>query len=299
MFGYIRPAVRRHAEEDSARFRAAYCALCHTLGRRYGFLAMFLLNYDFVLLAILLSLPREPGCAQRRCAVHPLKGCPAYEETEAMRTAADLSVILTWWQLQDHIADYAFVSGLKYRAAAFFLRRAYRKARSCSAAFDESVRLHLDELRRLERERCASLDAAAEPFAALLASMAEVEDDPARRRILHQLFYHLGRWIYLADAADDFSEDAKTGNYNPLRYRYGLDGGSLPEDVKRLLAETLDASIRRMAEAYALLDAGMWQGLLDGIFYESFYGIGKAVLDGTYHKAPRRRRFEKNREETA
>jgi len=63
--------------------------------------------------------------------------------------------------------------------------------------------------------------------------------------------------------------------------------------VKLALGETLDASIRRMANAYALLDAGEWTPVLDSIFYESLYVIGRAVLDGTYHKPSRIRRGRK------
>lgn len=297
MFGYIRPAAPRLSEAENERFRGAYCGLCHTLGSRYGFAARFLLNFDFTFLAILLSLPAVPACATRRCMAHPCKGCGAMEETAAFDAAADRSVVLAWWQLRDHIADHGFIQGLKYRLAALFIRRAYHKARARVPDFDAAVQRHLRDLSVCEKERCASLDAAAEPFAALLAEIAAVEPDAVRRRVLRQLLYHLGRWIYLIDAADDFKKDAKSGNYNPLRFRYAIDGDELPDDAKHALGETLDASIRQMAGAYALLDAGEWAPVLDSIFYDSFYGIGKAVLEGTYRKPSRLRRKQDTSEE--
>ncbi len=293
MFGYVRPAAPRLNEEERDRFHSVYCGLCHTLGRRYGFAARFVLNYDFTFLALLLSLGLPATCTCRRCPAHPVKGCGALDGSKALDIAADDSLVLVWWQLQDHIADHGFFGGIPYRIAALFLRRAYRKAAARVPAFDAAVRLHLDELAARERECCASLDAAAEPFAALLAELAAEDEDPVRQRILRQIFYHLGRWIYLVDAADDFSKDAKSKNYNPLRYRYGIDGDVLSEDAKRALGETLDASIRQMAGAYALLDAGGWTAVLDSIFYDSLYGIGKAVLDGVYHKPSRIRRGRK------
>ena len=298
MFGYIRPAAQRLSEDEQGRFRSAYCGLCHTLGRRYGFAARFLLNFDFTFLAVLLSLGSRTTASCRRCPAHPCKGCRAMDPSPALDAAAAHSVVLAWWQLRDHVADHGFLSGLKYRAAAFFLRRAYQKARSEVPEFDASVRRHLSELSEREAERCASIDAAAEPFAALLAELAAVETDPVKRRIFRQLFYHLGRWIYLIDAADDFAQDAKSGNYNPLRYRYGLTGDKLTDDVKRALGETLDASIAQMAGAYALLDAGEWTAVLDSIFYESFYAIGKAVLEGEYRKPARVRRRQSAKGET-
>ncbi len=277
----------RLSNTERERFHGVYCGLCHALGRRYGFAARFLLNFDFTFLAILLLRGEDAPCERRRCAAHPCKGCAA-AHAAALDTAANHSVILAWWQIQDHIVDHGLFAGLKYRLAALFLSGAYRKARAVLPTFDESVRRRLRELNERERERCASLDAAAEPFAALLASIAEAEGDKTRRRVLRQIFYHLGRWIYLIDAADDFKSDARSGNYNPLRYRYGVEGNELSEESKLALGETLDASIRQMAAAYALLDEGVWTSILDSVFYDSLYGIGKAVLDGVYRKPPRR-----------
>ena len=203
MFGYVLPSRDRLDERERERFRAVYCGLCHTLRERYGFAASLLLNYDFTLLAILLSSGDEESCTVRRCAVHPCKGCRAQTSTPALEAAADRTVILSWWQLRDHIADHGFWSGLKYRFASLFLRGAYRRAGERLPHFDAAVRLHLQALAALEDARCASVDMAAEPFAALMADAAADLTDEKRRRILGQILYQLGRWIYLIDAADD------------------------------------------------------------------------------------------------
>ena len=104
----------------------------------------------------------------------------------------------------------------------------------------------------------------------------------------------------MVDAADDFEKDAHSNCYNPLRYRYELDGDKLDEQSREAVAASLDLSVHRMASAYALLSCGVWTSILDSIFYESLYGIGSAVLKGTYHKPPRRIHFriksEKNEE---
>ena len=301
MFGYVLPSQSRLDERERERFRAVYCGLCHTLRERYGFAASLLLNYDFTFLAILLSEGGEERCETRRCAVHPCRGCLAQERTPALEAAADRTVILSWWQIQDHIADHGFWRGLKYRAAALALRCAYRRAEERLPRFDAAVRTHLKALAALEDARCASIDMAAEPFAALMADAAADLADGKRRRILTELLYQLGRWIYLIDAADDLKKDTQSGNYNPLLYRYHPENGALGETDKLALADTLDASIARMAGAYALIDYGVWTPILDSIFYESLYGIGKAVLDGTYRRRRRLRkqaRKKKSNEET-
>lgn len=300
MFGYIRPSKPHLSEQDEARFQSVYCGLCHELGRKYGFAARFVLNFDFTFLAILLSDAQEPECESCRCAAHPCKAQCVMAHTVALETAADHSLVLAWWQLRDHIADHGFFKSLPYRLAALFLHAAYRKASRCVPAFDAAVQRHLSDLAAREREHCASLDAAAEPFAALMADIAAVVPDERHRRVMAEIFYHLGRWIYLVDAADDLKKDFETGCYNPLRYRYELDGDKLDEQSREAVAASLDLSVHRMASAYALLSCGVWTSILDSIFYESLYGIGSAVLKGTYHKPPRRIHFrikaEKNEE---
>ena len=145
-------------------------------------------------------------------------------------------MILTWWQLKDGVADHGFFRSLPYRAALLALGRAYRKARARRPGFDERTRAHLEELARLEGERCPSMDRAADAFAVLLAGAAEEEPDPVRRRVLRQLLYHLGRWIYLVDAADDLKKDVKSGSYNPLVYRFHAEGGTLTAEDRAALA---------------------------------------------------------------
>ena len=291
MFGYIRPAKERLNAHDEELFQDVYCGLCHELGRKYGFSARFVLNFDFTFLAILLSEAGAPACTSCRCIAHPCKARCVMAHTASLEVAADHSIVLAWWQLRDHIKDHGLLKSLPYRLAALFLRSAYRKASRCVPEFDASVQRHLSDLAAREREHCASLDQAAEPFAALMADIAAVAPDELHRRVMAEIFYHLGRWIYLVDAADDLKKDFEAGCYNPLRYRYGLTDGTLDEKTQQEVALSLDLSVHRMASAYALLERGVWSNILDSIFYESLYGIGNAVLKGTYHKPPRRTHF--------
>ena len=112
MFGYVRPASDRLTAEQQRYFEGAYCGLCHALGSRYGMSGRMILNYDLVFLAMLLSDGRAGGCT-KRCVIHPVKGRVCACGDSAFDLAADMSVILTWWQLQDGIADHGFWRGLK------------------------------------------------------------------------------------------------------------------------------------------------------------------------------------------
>ena len=103
-----------------------------------------------------------------------------------------------------------------------------------------------------------------------------------RRRVLEQMLYHLGRWVYLVDAADDLKKDAASGNYNPVALRYGLTDGVWTEEARQSFAATLDHSIHMMATAFELWDFGVWTPVLETTLYTGLFRVGKAVLDGTF-----------------
>lgn len=283
MFGYVRPAADHLTAEQQARFEAAYCGLCHTLGKRYGIAGRMILNYDLTFLAMLLSDGQHTAC-RRRCVMHPGKGRMSVCGDDAFDLAADMSVILTWWQLRDGVADHGFLRGLKYRLAVWLLTPAYRKARRCREDFDRQTEAHLTRLSALEKARCPSLDAPADAFASLLAGAAAGEPDEKRRRVTEQLLYHLGRWVYLIDAADDLPDDLKSGSYNPLALRFAPADGKLSPADEQSLAATLDGSVRAMAAAFELTDCGVYTPVVRAVVYEGLYAVGASVLAGTFHK---------------
>ena len=288
MFGYVRPPLEILPQEEADRVRRAYCGLCHTLGERYGPAARMILNYDFTYLAILLSDPEEAAPCRRRCVSSPVRLRAYQPATAALELAADESVILAYWQLRDGVEDHAWAAGLKYRAGARLLESAYRKAAAFRPAFDQAVRRQLQMLSALEKEKDPSMDKAADTFAVLLSSAAEGVEEPVRRRVLEQILYHLGRWVYLIDAADDLKKDAESGNYNPVALRYGLKDGTWDPESRHAFAVTLDHSIHQMAAAFELWNFGVWTTVLQTTFYAGLFRVGHAVLEGTYHRRDRK-----------
>lgn len=297
MFGYVRPSEPRLSGEDKRLFGAAYCGLCRTLGERCGLAARFILNYDFAFLAILLWPPETEEPLHRSCMAHPVAGRDCFPRNPALELATDCSVILAWQQLQDALADPG-KGKWKYRALSGALSRpAYERAGAYRPGFDRTAREHLERLRQLELERCPTMDEPADTFARLLSGVSGEVENPVQRRVLEQFLYHLGRWIYLIDAADDLKEDYVSGSYNPLIRRFSLENGTLTDDAKECLALTLDHSIRLMASAFELWDFGVWNNIIRSVVYEGLFAVGKAVLDGTFHnsKNSRRRWFADSR----
>ena len=281
MFGYVRPLKANLTEEDRKRYDMVYCGLCHTMGERYGFLSRFTLTYDFAFLAMLLASQETcPASIFKRCPAHPLqkkKNCACFAGLE---TAADESMILTWHKLRDDIQDKGFFSGLPARVASWGLCKAYRKAAGLQPEFDRQVQNCLQELHQMEAERSGSIDRVADMFARILEAAAPKSNDMARDRILSQILYHVGRWIYLADAWDDLKEDRKEGNYNPLEIRFNRD----PEAHVEELRITMTHSLRLAVSAYQLAEFGTFHAVIENILYSGLPTVQEAVLTGTWRE---------------
>ena len=288
MFGYVRPP-QDLPEEELKRFGRAYCGLCHALGERYGTAARFILNYDFTFLAILLSEKEEGPIHHGRCAAHPVHGRERLESSPALALAADESVILAYWQARDGVEDHDCFHGLKYRGASAVLERAYRKAAKARPEFDVSTRCQLNRLAELERENCPSMDRAADTFAVLLQGAAQAVNEPVRRRVLEQMLYHLGRWVYLVDAADDLKKDAASGNYNPVAARFP----EWSQEDRDYLRHNMDHSLALVGAAFQLLPVTIWSPVLENIIYSGLPTVEELVFSGKWREYQKKRRRNK------
>lgn len=294
MFGYVLPLRGELKVRELESYQAAYCGLCHALGRRCGFLSRFILNYDFAFLAMLLAPEGdEPDLGRKRCIACPLRGKTVCRSGAHYDLAADESVVLTYWKLRDNVQDSSLWKGLPARFLSLCLRPAYRKAARRCGTFDRSVADSLKELRALEQAGSPSLDRTADTFARILQAAAPATAQPERDRTLGQLLYHVGRWIYLVDAWDDLTEDRASGGYNPLLTRYP-DG---PEGHREDLRLTLKHSLNLAVSAANLTDFGHWNGIILNILCLGLPGVEEAVFTGAWRqmkKASRRTRHERS-----
>ena len=278
MYGYIRPDKGKLRVREAQQFQAAYCGLCEALKARCGVLARFLVNYDLTFMAMVLS---RGGTAEwRRCPAHPLQKRPCVCMDTATSKAADYSVILAWWKLRDSVADETHLRGIPARGASGLLKRAYRKASERQPDFDKNTRACLAKLAVLEQEGCSSLDQAADCFARILAYAADGTEE--ERRIQEQIFYHVGRTVYILDAIDDFSDDRKNGRYNPLIYRFSSSEDKLSDEQRSELRVTLNLSQRSAAAALGLRREDVWTPILENILTIGLPEVTTSVLNGTW-----------------
>ena len=284
MFGYVRPLKGQLRVCEWDIFRSVYCGLCHTLGKRYGWLARNILNYDFVFLALLLTCVYPPcGTRRCRCTASPFRKKCVHNGTPALHYAADTGIILTYHKLADSVADSKGIKKLTAWLAKVLFSRKYRKARTRQPGFDLAARRHLGKLQELERGGCPSIDETADTFARMLSVCADEVSDDAIRRPLEQALYHTGRWIYIIDACDDLAGDSAKGRYNPVALRF--DAVQITPELRETLYETLEQSLASVAAAYELMDFPVPEKqILQNIIYQGMPFVTSRVLDGTWNR---------------
>lgn len=202
MFGYVKPRKDMLRVWEWEAYQGAYCGLCQTLGKRHGMVARMFLNYDFTLLAMLLT-PTEhrPAMEKRRCpAALWCKKKACCHPSDGMDVAADHSVILTHWKLRDTVEDGGFFQRIGARILCLLLRSSYKRSAKARPEFDQLVSGCLTELQDLETQRSPSIDRTADTFARILKGAAPSTGDVTQDRAMGELLYHIGRWIYLVDA---------------------------------------------------------------------------------------------------
>ena len=280
MFGYIRPRIDELKVRQEAEYRAAYCGLCRCLGRRYGMSSRFLVNYDITFLYLLLSGQEEKSKSERCfCPANPLKKKACAPASPAMEYSAGACVILCVRSLQDKKRDAKGLKKLPPALAGAFLRRAYRRACAERPALAALAETQLSRLAELEAANCDSMDRAADAFAQLLSHCAD-EAVTGEKRPAQQLLYHIGRYIYLTDALDDLP--AKTGNYNPLRFRFACPDGALSETDRAYVCESIGQSIAMANTALALCELKSNREILENIVSLGLPAVLCAVDRGTF-----------------
>ncbi len=284
MTGYVRIFKSEMKLREYEQYHGVYCSLCKQLGKRYGALLRMALSYDMTFYAVL-SMALKPACVgfkSSRCSYNPFKKCFHCTEQTALETAADITALLFYYRLLDHLADEGFFKRCGVRLLMPIAKRYHRKAAMRVPALDKAFADMMQAQRQLEDALCGSVDAAAEPFALLLQSLCTaLSDDKQQQMVLSRFGYCLGRFVYLADAAADLEADAKKGRYNPFIHSCRLqvnDKGAIRQtqqytmDVLRLCQAECNA-------AYELLETYRFDGILRNILQDGMHHVLAHLFD--------------------
>ncbi len=275
VFGFITASTGELDKSQKDRYGGVYCGICREIRQRATQTARLSLSYDMAFLALLLMSLYEPEEERGKlhCAAHPLRR-REWVDNDYVRYAADMNTVLAYYKLLDDWQDDRKVSAKilaeSFRTALPDLQRRY--PRQCKA-----VTVCLDELHSLEQRNCPNPDEPAACFGHLMAELLVYREDlwaPS----LRQVGFHLGRYIYLADAAVDYRRDERKGKYNPF---LAMGTG---EDWARW-EEYLVLAMGRCTANYEKLPLVQDKALLDNILYSgvwvSFRGKGAKAREET------------------
>ena len=218
MFGYIRPVPSELKVKEHSLYKAIYCGLCKTGGKRVSRFTRFLLNYDFVLFCALRSLllGEELKTEAGRCPYSPLMKKTMVSESESLTYTAAVFAVFTYYKCIDDKTDKKGFSRLPYVLLTPAVKRMKRKAERQYCGLSELLEKPFLRLSELENQGETRIDAVADCFGEMLGLSASFGLEGAGSRIAYNCAYHIGRYIYIADAIDDVESDEKQKNYNPI-----------------------------------------------------------------------------------
>jgi hypothetical protein len=287
MFGYILPEKPEMKIKEFELFRAYYCGVCKSIGKRYGQLKRLTLNYDSTFLALLLSAVSEKQeellIHKERCIVHPQKKNAVIKNNAVIDYASDINILLAYLNMRDNWRDERSVVSA---AGMIAMRRAYKKICGKYKEKCAIIEKRLEELVLLEKSGCASMDMAAEPFARLMEEVLAFRQLPDYERYeaaLKWAGYNIGKWIYILDAYDDLEKDAGKRQYNPLLLQFGYRGEPMEEFRERIRSRVefnLTHALGQISKAYELMELKSNAPIVENIIYLGMLRKTEQILKG-------------------
>lgn len=255
MFGYVKPVIKELLVKEYEFYKATYCGICKSMKKHTGYLSNVTLTYDSVFLALVrMAYDEDSAVSVRmgRCFLHPIKKRCILNDSPALEYTSYAFAILSYYKLMDDMQDEKLVKKLAVGTVRPITGRAKKKANN--ETLEKIVRDKLSEIRVMEERREASIDAPAELFGELLGAVFSygIEGDGAL--VLDRCGYHLGKFIYCIDAADDYEKDFASGSYNPYVVSYGTPKLSL--ENKQTIKTALLLECRELEGAINLIPFG-------------------------------------------
>lgn len=276
MFGYVKPYHPELLVKEYEFYKSVYCGVCRSMKKCTGALSNVLHSYDSVFLALvrMLYVPdSEIGVKKQRCIAHPIKRKNMLKRNEATDYTAKAFGILTYYKIIDDISD----EKLMKKMATNIIRPIFASAKNRANMVNIAKVCHdkLSEINKLEKERVASVDEPAKLFGELLGAVFSEGLDEDDKLITYTLGFHLGKFIYAADAAEDYEKDKARGRYNPYVEIY--DGAELTYENRQTIKCALLLECKKLEGAVNLLPFGR-RAIIENIINNIIYlGLPKRI----------------------
>lgn len=286
MFGNIKPSKAELTIGQYTNYRAYYCGLCKSMGKKYAGLCNLGLSYEAVFIAIMMSsLSDEEVYVKRQsCFVHPFTKTPMVVHNLSVDKAAAINVLLIYNKIKDDIRDE---NGLKSKLSGAWFKKSYLKAAKDNKAMDDIIADKLDELNLLEEGLCSVLDMAAQPFAEMMGELAK-SIMPDEGDNIYWFGFFMGKWLYVIDAYADIDNDIKNNAYNPfLLADNNKDKTLVKKSVKEDAKFVLEGALTEIGKLYDRLNIKKNKEILENILFIGMPKRTQEVLSGVKPVKPK------------
>lgn len=217
MFGYVRADIPYLYIKDDILYKAMYCGVCKGIAEVCGHSARIGLTYDVTFLSVIMHNIRgeDVKIEKGHCLTHRIRSKPMAEVDELTRRLGALNTVLAYYKYTDDIED-----GDKGRGKRLWFKSGFKKVKKKYPIIEKIVRENLAKQAEIEKAQTDSLDRASDATATMMADFSDYALEKHATVFTRNLFYALGKWIYLIDALDDYDKDVKKKAYNPFYLAY-------------------------------------------------------------------------------
>ena len=221
MFGYIGPDSPWLFKKDEILYKASYCGICKSIGRGCGTRARTALTYDMAFVSALVHniMGIDVNIERERCAVHWLKRRPVAKPDEISVALGCANTILAYHKFLDDKEDGQRLKG----SLRHLYKRGYKRATKQHPELEKIIAGQTASQSEIEKRESGIIDEAAEPTAIMMRELSKYILKEHSTPHTEELFYNIGKWVYLVDALDDYDRDVKKSRYNVLFNAYGAD----------------------------------------------------------------------------
>ena len=265
MKGRMRPYLPELTIRDYNTYQWYQRGVRRQLYTTYGLYSCYGLRYNGVLFAVLAdSLAGRPATCKRMREPGTLVWRQMMCQTQGIRLAAQVEVMMGWHKLQDRRWDELPLRSQLFRAVDHaLLRRAYEKAVNENPALERLFGQEQAQAVVQMNLNAKNYGVAAEPmsniYGALYSTLAT--DDPSQRKSMRYIGSCIGRVFYLLDKAGRVAGDKRAGRYNVYLVNGVEDPGAALENARR---QSL-AAANDLVRAYGMLDVKLNKSLIDNI----------------------------------
>ncbi len=215
MFGTLKPVYNKLSSKEKEFYKMYYCGLCSSLGRLGGPALRMGLSYDTAFMYMMLDLGNEREIRKCFCPGKIIRNQKCVDNVVLADYMAAISVVLIHGKCLDNIND-----GEKIIESKIILQMLKKNISKIKYKYDEVINITgegLGKLNTLEKnfEEYSFRDLA-DVFGDLTGRLFEIAPGISEPQLYYKLGYWIGRWIYIADAALDISEDEKKKRFNPF-----------------------------------------------------------------------------------